>query len=267
MINVENKRSSLAWIEAGEGAPILFLHAYPFNASMWEPQLASLPPGWRGIAVDMPGFGSSPGAPTTLEAYADELVGLLDHLELERAVLCGLSMGGYAALSVVRRHPGRVRALVLCDTRAKADSPEAKAGRQAQAQRLPQDGMGPTIETMLPKLITRANRINQPQLRSRVEDMMKSTSPAAAARALLAIANRPDSTELLRDIVAPTMVIVGAEDEITPAGDSQTMARAIRGARLEVIADAGHLSNMEQPALFNAALRSFLTYLPPPPLL
>lgn len=267
MTSPENIRSRLAWREAGAGETVLFLHAYPFSAQMWEAQLAAMPDGWRGIAVDLPGFGGSAGElraglDASLDGYAHGVVEVLDALELKSVVVCGLSMGGYTALSLMRLHPERVRALVLCDTRATADTPEGRVTRLEQARSIRAEGMDAVVDTMLPKLITRMNRLSNPAMRSQVEEMMRATAPEAAARALTAMAHRPDSTELLRAIDVPVMIVVGAEDEITPPGDAQMMARGIRGARLEVIPDAGHLSNVEQPALFNTALHAFLRSLP-----
>jgi pimeloyl-ACP methyl ester carboxylesterase len=255
----------LEWREQGEGTPILFIHGFPFNSAMWGPQLASLPRGWRGIAPDLRGFGASTGGTEdvyAMELFARDLATLLDHLGEERAVLCGLSMGGYIAFEFQRLFPDRVRALVLCDTRAGADSEDARKGRERQAIRVLEDGVSPVIDSMLPRLISMSTRYGQPGVLELVRAMMKETPPETMARALRGMAIRQDSEPLLRSIDLPALVIVGAEDAITSRGQAEFLARGIRGARLETIENAGHLPNLEQAEMFNRLLHAFLAGLP-----
>lgn len=255
----------MEWRERGEGTPIVFIHGFPFNSAMWGPQLAQLPRGWRGIAPDLRGFGASRGGSEdvyTMELFARDVAALLDHLGEERAVVCGLSMGGYIAFEFMRLFPGRVRALVLCDTRAGADSDEARTGRERQAKRVSEDGVSQVIDSMLPRLISMSTRYGQPGVLELVRAMMKETPPETMASALLGMAARRDSEPLLRTIDVPALVVVGAEDAITSRGQAEYLARGIRGARLETIENAGHLPNLEQVETFNRILHAFLAGLP-----
>jgi 3-oxoadipate enol-lactonase len=251
----------LNWREAGEGRPLVLLHGFPFNSMQWQPQLESPPDGWHVIAPDLRGFGASSAGgtgPYTMDIFAADVAALLDSLDVPEAVFCGLSMGGYVALAFLRAFPQRVRGLVLCDTRAAADSADARAGRHALAEKVGTDGAAAVRDAMLPKLVSDTTRRENPELVERIGDMINIASTDTLQRALLGMAERPDSEPLLRQIEVPTLVIVGADDAITPPGDAQMLARGIRGARIETIADAGHVSNLEQPDRFNRALTDFL---------
>lgn len=254
------------WREEGEGEPIVFIHGFPFNSRMWEPQLSSLPPGWRGIAPDLRGFGGSAAdeaGPYTMDLFADDVAALMDHLGIRRAVICGLSMGGYVAFALHRRHRQKVRALVLCNTRPGADTEEARRNRLVQAARVRQEGVAPVVDTMLPRLVSELTKKKQPDLVVRVCEIMESTSPETMARALEGMAQRPSSEDDLRDISVATLIIHGDDDAIVPRGEAQLMARNLRGARLEMLEDCGHLSNLEYPDAFNRNLTEFLANLPP----
>jgi pimeloyl-ACP methyl ester carboxylesterase len=255
----------LEWREQGEGAPILLIHGFPFNSAMWGPQLAQLPQGWRGIAPDLRGFGASAGsddAVYTMELFARDLVALLDHLGAEQAVVCGISMGGYIAFEFWRLFRDRVRALVLCDTRAGPDSADARRGRERLAERVLTEGDAVVIDSMLPRLVSMSTRYGQPGVLELVRAMMKETPPETMARALLGMAARPDAEPVLRTIDVPALIVVGAEDAITNRGQAEFLARGIRGARMETIENAGHLPNLEQTDVFNRVLHSFLSGLP-----
>jgi pimeloyl-ACP methyl ester carboxylesterase len=256
----------LAWRESGTGEVILFIHAFPLDSSMWESQLGAVPDGWRAIAPDLPGFGASPAMTgvTSMDSYADAVARVLNVVGAKQAVICGLSMGGYVALALQRRHPEMIRALILCDTRAEADTPEARLARLALAKRVRAEGMQPVVDSLLTRLITRVTRLSKPGLAAQLEETMRRQSPEATAMAITAMAHRRDATSVLRDIDVPVLAVVGAEDELTPPGESQMLARSIRGARIEVIEGAGHLANMEQPDIFNTVVRSFLAALPVP---
>lgn len=251
----------VSWREAGTGRTILFLHGFPFNGSSWDAQIAALPQGWRGVAPDLRGFGESAGSTDpqyTMDMFADDAGALLTHLGVRRAVICGLSMGGYIALAMHRRHRAAFGGLVLADTRATADTEEARKNRVQLAQRVQVEGNGVVVDSMLPRLFAPATLQQRPHLVERVRSMMATTSPETMARALLGMASRPSAEGGLRDIVVPTLVLVGADDAITDRGESQLMARAIRGAHIETIQDAGHVSNIEAPDAFNQALQRFL---------
>jgi 3-oxoadipate enol-lactonase len=193
-----------------------------------------------------------------MEAMAHDLARLMDHLEIDRATIGGLSMGGYVALAFARRFPERVQALVLADTRAQADTEEGKQNRAVQAQKAVSEGMKPIAAAMLPKLVTAETLANRPEVVAHVQNMMMNTPPEGAAAALRGMAERQDQRDFLQRIDVPTLVIVGRTDPITPLADSQLMNQAIAGSRLEIIEDAGHVSNLEQSDRFNNALVGFL---------
>jgi pimeloyl-ACP methyl ester carboxylesterase len=256
----------LSWREEGAGEPILFVHAFPFQSGFWDQQLIALPPGWRAIAPDLRGFGRSAGSgsgPYTMDLFADDLVALLDHLDLKHAVICGLSMGGYVAFSLYRRYRARARALILCSTRPGADSEEGKKNRAALAARVRTDGIRAVIDAMLPKLLSEHTIATQPDLVNFVQQLMQSNQPETIARALEGMAMRDNSEDMLRTIDVPTLIVHGEEDAIIPPGEAQLMARGIRGARIKLLPQVGHLSNLEMHSEFNRFLRDFLVQLPP----
>lgn len=251
---------TLAWEEAGRGLPVVLLHAFPLNRRMWEPQRDALARRYRVITPDFRGHGKSevPAEDSTMERLAEDVRGLLDELKLERVVLGGLSMGGYVAFAFYRKYAARVAALILADTRAAADSEEGRQGRYELAAVAEKEGSGAVAERMLPKLLAASTHQNQPQVVAAVREMILSTSPAGIARALRGMAARPDSSDLLPRIHCPTLVLVGEQDTLTPPAEAEKLAQAIPGARLEIIAGAGHLSNLEQPARFTHLVEDFL---------
>lgn len=250
------------WEEAGSGQLVLLVHAFPFSSRMWTPQLAAVPGGWRFVAPDLRGFGrteAGPGdEPLAMDVFADDLVALLDHLGEEKAVVCGLSMGGYISFALWRRHPERIRALVLCDTRASADGEEGRAARYAIAERALTEGMSVVADVQIPRVLSDTTRQTKPEVVAVARDMIEATSPNTFSRAQHGMAARPDSTALLPHIHVPTLVIVGDEDVTTPPADSEAMVAALPNARLVRIPGAGHLSNLEAPEAFNSALAGFL---------
>ncbi len=251
----------------GTGTPVVLLHGFPFNRSLWRDQATELSATHRIITPDLRGFGATPaddGAePATMEQMATDVAALLDRLELKRVILGGLSMGGYVALAFYRLYPRRVRALILADTRAQADTDEARRNRETLAQRTLAEGMQPIADTMVHKMVAPATLTEQPEVMKHLRAMIMSTPPAGAAAALRGMALRRDQTRLLTNIIAPTLIIVGSEDAITPPADAQLMRREIGGARLEVLAGAGHCSNLERPVEFNQALKKFLADIEP----
>jgi 3-oxoadipate enol-lactonase len=257
-----NGTTALHHEEAGSGSDVLLLiHGFPLHAGMWRPQLAAPPEGWRVIAPDLRGFGRSPVADDgqlTMDAAAADLAALLPRLGVQSAVVCGLSMGGYIAFAMLRRYPQLVRALVLCDTRASADSDEARRGRLQSVSEIQTGGTRAFMEAMLPKLLSPYTRNRRPEIVEEVSAMMSEAPAESVNAALRGLAARPDSTPLLRAITIPTRVIIGEDDEITPVREGQIIARGIPGARLEIVPDAGHLSNIENPEVFNRVLEGFL---------
>lgn len=250
------------WRESGRGEAVLFIHGFPFHGGQWDEQVDRLPTRWRLLAPDLRGFGrtgTGPGSgPLEMDLFADDLAAFLDHLEIERAVVCGLSMGGYIAFALWRWHRDRVRALVLCDTRASGDTEEGRAKRRAQAELVEREGAAPLAEELIPNLLSEQTRRERPEVVEKVRKMIESTSPRTIAQALEGMAARPDSTELLPTIDVPTLLIGGSEDRVTPPSDLEFLASAIPDARLKIIEGAGHIPNLEAPTEFNLALTHFL---------
>ncbi len=256
----------MAYDEAGSGVPVVLLHGFPFNRTLWREQLETLAATHRVVAPDLRGFGeTSLGREdaATMEEMARDVVALMDELRIERAILGGLSMGGYVALAFCRLFSRRVRALVLADTRPQADTEEGRRNRDVMARLALDEGMGAIAEAMLPKLLAPATHMKNPDVVARVRDMILGTRPEAAAAALRGMAVRQDHTSWLQNVLQPTLIVVGSEDQLTPPADSETMRREIRGSRLEVIEGAGHVSNLERPREFNAALTKFLKDMQP----
>ena len=251
----------MSYTDTGNGRPLVLIHGYPFNSSLWADQIPELSNGYRVIAPDLRGFGESDASqePSTMNSLAADVAQLMDHLEIPRATIGGLSMGGYVALAFYKQFAARVRALVLADTRAHADTEEGKQTRAQQAEKALSEGMGGIADAMLPKLLTPETVSKHPEIVKRVRDMMLKTKPEGAAAALRGMAERDDQTELLPRISVPTLILVGAEDAITPVADSEKMHQAIAGSSLVVLDHAGHVSNIERAKQFNDALLHFLS--------
>ena len=248
--------------DEGSGPAVVFLHGFPFNRSMWRDQFEALK-GHRMIAPDLRGLGETVAddAIATMDQMAHDVAALLDALQLERAVVCGLSMGGYVALEFCHFFPERVNGLVLAGTRAPADNAEEKQNRERQATRLLAEGMKGIADETLPKLLARETLAGKAEVVNRVRQMIDSTDPRGAAAAQRGMAARRDYSAGLARINVPTLVVVGREDTIRPLSDAQFMHDNIRKSRLEVIENAAHVSNMEQPGVFNAAFSQFLSQL------
>ena len=256
----------MAYEDMGSGPAVVLLHGYPFNRSMWREQIDSLSANYRVITPDLRGHGESSVTqePATIAEMAEDVAALLDKLEIERVVLGGLSMGGYVALAFYRRFGlRRVRALILADTRSQADTQEARRNRQEQAEKILKQGMSSIIDDFLKKVLTPATLSERPEIMERVRKMVVTTKPQGAAAALRGMALRPDQTDFLPEIIAPTLIIVGSEDQLTPPVDAEMMHREIRGSHLECIEGASHLSNLERPVEFNRAVKNFLDALQP----
>lgn len=247
--------ANLSWRESGRGDAILLLHAFPLHMGMWDPQFAGLETEFRVIAFDARGFGASSEAPAVLgmDVIADDAAALLHSLGIERAVVCGLSMGGYAALEMYRRHPQLFRGIVLADTKAGADNDEGKVKREAFAKGAVEHGEAWVANEMLPKLL---RKDPDPAIAVAVRQLIRQAAPTSVASGSRGLARRSDSFDLLPTITCPALVIVGSDDVVTPPKEAKAMAAAIPGARLVEIPGAAHLSNLEAPAAFNAALKS-----------
>lgn len=256
---VEIAGNRFAVIDEGTGTPIVFVHGFPLSSAMWKHQLAEFQTTHRVIIPDLRGFGESTTSgqeATSLAMHADDLAALLDRLVVtEPIVLCGLSMGGYVAFRFWQQHAKRVRALILCDTKATADTEEAAKNRLAMADRVIHEGSQIAADAMLPKLFDAAT----PQsVIDETYQVMRTTNPRTVAAAQRAMAARPDSTPLLKTITVPTLVIAGAEDQLIKPDEMQAMAAAIPNSQFVTIPHAGHMAPLEQPAAVNAAIQTFL---------
>lgn len=254
---------TLAYEDKGTGFPIVFLHAFPFNRTMWDQQADALSSGFRTVSIDLRGHGES-DAPVwrySLDQYADDVQSLLSDLNISQAVFVGLSMGGYLLFALYRKYPTLIRGLVLADTRAEGDKPEQLRWRFDLAQRTAAQGAVAVIDDMLPKLLAPKTYANRPELVERVRAIMGTAPVSGIVGDLMAMAERQDSTDLLATVMVPTLVIVGSDDVLTTPADAERIAKGIPGAKLITIPNAGHLSNMEQPEPFNRALEAFATAL------
>lgn len=246
--------------ESGAGDPLVLLHAFPLNRRMWDPQMQELGAGRRVITPDYPGFGRSPRpcAQPDVRHYAEGVRELLDSLGLESVALGGLSMGGYVALAFMRLFPERVSSLILANTRPDADPEEVRETRRELARRVTEEGVGILPGLQMERLLSAKTLQDKPDVVEEVRGMILESSPDGVVAALGAMKDRPDSTEELGEIDVPTLVIAGEEDELSTPEVMEEMARKIPGSRYVTLPDAGHLSNLEAPEEFNAALSGFL---------
>jgi pimeloyl-ACP methyl ester carboxylesterase len=254
----------LAYREAGAGRPLVLLHAFPLSSTMWLEQRDGLASECRVITPDQRGFGGSPLGedPPSLDAAADDVAELLDRLDLDQVVLGGLSMGGYVAMALLRRHPERIAALILADTKASADPDAAKANRERIAAAVESDESSTVlVDDVLPALLGTTTATTRPLVSGRVRGLVQAAPAPAVAWAQRAMAGRPDSFETLRAFDRPALVIVGQEDVLSPPADAEAMAAALPHGRLVVIPQAGHLTAVETPESFNAQVAGFLAEL------
>ncbi|MBK8987767.1 MAG: alpha/beta fold hydrolase [Chloroflexi bacterium] len=251
----------MAYIDSCDQITLLCIHGYPLSSAMWEPQVEDLTGIARVIAPDLRGHGRSEAAPGpySVGMLAEDCAGLLDYLGIENpVVVCGLSMGGYVAFEFFRRYPERVAGLILVSTKATADTPEGKAGRDAAVEKATKEGVTAVAAAMLPKLLAPQTYTEDDEVVEFVQEMMEGTSLEGMIGALQAMKERPDSTPTLAQIDVPTLIIHGADDQLIPVAEAEAMAAAIDGAQLVVIPDAGHLPNLEQIDAFSDAVIDFI---------
>jgi pimeloyl-ACP methyl ester carboxylesterase len=292
------RESELSYVDRGEGLPLLLVHGFPLDHTMWDGQIDRLsrrtgemlvgeaflpaqgnlqtpsPRSNRVIAPDLRGFGRSraldapvadgPAADdkVTMEQFADDLAGLLDGLGItEPVVLCGLSMGGYIAFQFWRKYANRLRGLILCDTRATADTTEVAAGRRSMAERVLREGPAPLVENMMPRLFAASTQSRQPPMLEGLRRVMMANDPRGIAAAARGMAERPEMTPLLAAIDCPTLLLVGQYDAIATPAEMRDMADAIPRSTFVEIPDAGHMAPMENAAAVNTAILAFLATL------
>lgn len=240
-----------AYDDVGAGPPLILLHAFPFDRRMWSVNAPALAGRFRVITPDLRGFGEAPaGGPYSIADLADDVAALMDALGLSRASIGGLSMGGYVALAFAARHGARLEGLILADTKAGPDSPEARRGRDEAIALVTAQSVDAYLERQLPKLLSaRASDT----LRATTRALAKQT-PDAVIAGLVAMRDRPDRRLELPRIACPTLVVVGSADVLTPPSEAAAMASAIPGARLVELPGAGHLASLEEPSAFAALI-------------
>jgi pimeloyl-ACP methyl ester carboxylesterase len=251
----------LSVVDRGQGLPILFAHGFPLDHTMWQAQIDEFSKTHRVIVPDLRGFGASQVSPgtTSMEQFADDVAALLDALEItEPIVFCGLSMGGYVGWQFWRRHAARLKGLVQCDTKSKADTAEAAAGRMKMVDHVLRSGAEVVAEAMPAKLFAPATYQTKPQIVESIKQTIGRTHPEGIAAALRGMAARPDMTSELRNIQVPSLIVCGQHDAISPVEEMREIANGLPSAHFVVISDAGHMSPMEEPARFNEALRTYL---------
>ena len=243
-----------------DGLPVVFIHGFPFNHRTWDPQLKALPDNCRGVAYDVRGHGESDvgDGQYSVEFFVDDLLGLMDHLAIEQAVVCGLSMGGYIALRALELHPNRFQGLVLCDTRSTPDTDQVRVERARTVASVKANGVQPFAEGFVKAVFAPASFAAIPAVVQQVRDMITATDPLAIGGTLLALAARTDTTPALSRITLPALIMVGQYDALTPPADAEALLSRLPKAELHIIPGAGHLSNLENPTVFNEWLFSFL---------
>lgn len=262
MIAMLERGIEIAYDDVGTGLPVLFIHGWPHNRTLWAPQLSGLPTHAHCLAPDLRGFGaSSVSPPYSIDQYADDLAALLGVVGIDRVVVCGVSMGGYVALSMLRRHAPLLRALILTSTRATADSPEARAKRARLVAFVREHGVEALAGRQLKAMVGETTFETRPDVREALRLLMAGAPAEGVIGALEAMAARADSTDLLAGIGMPTLVVSGSEDTFTSPVEARALADAIPGARLEVIQGAGHVCCYERPAAFNHIVSEFLASL------
>jgi pimeloyl-ACP methyl ester carboxylesterase len=251
----------LAFAEQGAGRPVVLLHGFPMDHSIWARQVESLAPRCRVITPDLRGSGRSSITPgkVTIEQWADDVAALLDALGItEPIVLGGLSMGGYVAFRFFEAHRSRLAGLILCDTKAAADTPQAAAGRLETAQRVEREGCRFLADSMLPRLLAPATLDGKPEVVDGLRQIILAGDPAGYAATLRGLAERPNFRPLLPQIDCPTLLIVGRQDALTTAAEMNAMARTIPASRIVEIENAGHVTPLEAPEEVGRAMEEFL---------
>jgi 3-oxoadipate enol-lactonase len=254
-------QTKIAYDEAGDGLPLIFIHGFPLNHHLWEPQFSGLQDVAWLIAPDLPGHGESDSRQGSylMEQVAADVNYLLDALDIQKQVLlCGLSLGGYMIGHFFQNYGGRLAGLIFTATRASADSPEAKLNRDRLLAIARTEGVEQLVEAVLPKFLAPSAYQTRPELVEQVRQIMRSTSLEGVVGDLSGMRARPDTFDLIREIRLPTLVIHGEEDQLIPLNEAERIRDCIPGARLITIPAAGHLPNLEQPDLFNRAIKEFI---------
>jgi 3-oxoadipate enol-lactonase len=265
IMKISINQHTMSYLERGlpQGSPIVFIHGFPFNHTMWDPQMKALPNQYRAITYDIRGHGESAvgDGQYSIEFFVDDLLALLDHLVVEKTILCGLSMGGYIALRAYERFPERIRALVLCDTKSEPDANEAKLKRSAIVRSVKTTGVAPFADDFAKLVFAPESFAKHPEAVEAIKGAIRANSPIGISGAALALGIRTDTTAVLPHINVPTLVLVGEHDALTPPSAAEAMHRQIPGSEIHIIPNAGHMSSLENPAEFNRHLIEFLNRL------
>ncbi len=251
----------LSYDDVGDGSiPIIFLHGYPFDKTMWYNQLDFLKFSYRLISCDIRGFGKSTDEETSLsiDLFTDDLIKFMDKLGIDKAIICGLSMGGYIALNAIKRFPNRFKGLILCDTQCIADTPEVKEKRYKTIEVIEGGGIANFTEGIIESVFHKDSIANKKELIGEIRSVVLANSEHIIKQGLVALAERSETCSILNKITVPTLIICGREDGVTPPAQSEMMNETIKGSELKVIDHAGHVSNLEQPHDFNQHLLDFL---------
>lgn len=260
---LETRSGKISFETHGENKKksVVFVHGFPFDKSTWNEQAALLSGDHFVATFDIRGHGESAAGSGQylVEMFVDDLISLMDHLGIERACICGLSMGGYTALRAIDREPQRFSGLVLCDTKSSPDTNAAKLNRYNQIRTILEGKKPQFADGQIKALFAPGSLERRKESVEKVRGIIESTSDAGLIGVLIALAARMDMTETLTKITAPTLIVVGEEDKVTPPSEAEAMHAALRNSRLVKIGGAGHLSNLENPAGFNRALLDFLS--------
>jgi 3-oxoadipate enol-lactonase len=259
-ITVDNVR--VCYNDSGDSPiPIMFIHGFPFNKDSWQPQVDFLRERHRVITYDVRGFGKSElgDDEASIIQYADDLIGLMDALEIPKAIVCGLSMGGYILMNAVHRYPDRFEGIILADTQCNADSPEAKEKRYQSIDKINTDGTNEYADASVKNLFCKNTIESNTELVNNIREVIVSTPPVSITSTLEALAKRPEACAFLNEISCFTLIICGKEDSITPVAKAEFLNTSIKNSTLVIIDNAGHLSNLENPEEFNHAMGKFIT--------
>ena len=262
LITVNNFELSYDDVGTG-GIPVIFLHGFPFSKSMWKSQSDFLRSSYRLIACDIRGFGKSKDEVSSLniDLFADDLVTFMDSLQIEKAIVCGLSMGGFIALNAIKKYPKRFEALILCDTQCVADTSEILEKRNKIIDEIEVKGVKDFNEGFIKSVFHKDTLENNMELVALLRSVVFANSQHIISQGLMALAGRSETCSILSEIKVPTLIICGREDEVTPLSQSEYMHKNIKGSILQVIDHAGHVSNLEKPDIFNEHLGNFLASL------
>ncbi|QDT52145.1 Arylesterase [Caulifigura coniformis] len=260
---IDTSRGSFSVDDSGEGTPLVLLHGFPLDHSMWKDQIARFSSTHRVVALDLRGFGKSPprNKTVTMAEFADDVAAVIKAMKLGPVVLCGLSMGGYIAFAFQENHRDLLKGLILCDTRSLADMPEAAKARRVTAERVLKEGTSFLADTMLPKLFAEKTALTRPEIVDATRRVIESANPAGVSAAARGMAERRDYSDDLAGMDIPCLVIVGEHDAISPADEMTTIANRMPQAELKVIPNAGHMAPLENPPAVNEAIEAFLEQL------